>query len=88
LTLLGESNVVAKLIPDRAKEFASHGCIVYATARNTERMQTLHHHPRIELLPIDVTDDHTIKLVVDTIIANEGRIDIVVNNAGTGCYGV
>jgi len=45
-------------------------------------------HPRIELLPLDVTDDSAIKLVVDTIIANEGRIDIVVNNAGTGCYGV
>lgn len=50
-------------------------------------MQALH-HPRIELLPLDVTDDSAIKLVVDTIIANEGRIDIVVNNAGTGCYGV
>lgn len=50
-------------------------------------MQNLH-HPRIERLPIDVTDDSAIKLVVNTIIANEGRIDIVVNNAGTGCYGV
>ena len=61
--------------------------MVYAAARNIERMQNLH-HPRIERLPIDVTDDSAIKLVVNTIIANEGRIDIVVNNAGTGCYGV
>lgn len=75
------------LIPNRAKEFAVHGCKVYASARNTERMKALQ-HPRIELLPLDVTDDSAIKLVVDTIIANEGRIDIVVNNAGTGCYGV
>jgi 1-acylglycerone phosphate reductase len=45
-------------------------------------------HPRIELLPLNVTDDSAIKLVVDTIITSEGRIDIVVNNAGTGCYGV
>ncbi|KAF8506569.1 NAD-P-binding protein [Russula emetica] len=69
-----------------AKEFASHGCKVFATARNTERMQALH-HPRIDLLPLDVTDDSAIKLVVDTIISKEGRIDIVANNAGTGCYG-
>ena len=45
-------------------------------------------HPRIEHLPLDVTNDSAVKLVVDTIIASEGRIDIVVNNAGTGCYGV
>jgi NAD(P)-dependent dehydrogenase (short-subunit alcohol dehydrogenase family) len=51
-------------------------------------MQALHQLPRIELLPLDVTDDSAVKLVVDTIIANEGRIDIVANNAGTGCYGV
>lgn len=50
-------------------------------------MQTLH-HPQIELLPLDVADDSAVKLIVDTIIAKEGKIDIVVNNAGTGCYGV
>jgi len=69
-----------------AKEFASRGCNVYATARNTERMQALH-HPRIQLLSLDVTDDSDIKRVIDFIIENEGKIDIVVNNAGIGCYG-
>jgi len=46
------------------------------------------HHLQIELLSLDVTDDSAIKGVVSTIIANEGRIDVVVNNAGVGCYGV
>ncbi len=50
-------------------------------------MQALH-HPRIELLSLDVTDDSAVKLAIDVIIANEGKIDIVVNNAGIGCYGV
>ena len=50
-------------------------------------MQALQ-HPQIQLLPLDVTDDSAVKLVVDTIIANDARIDVVVNNAGTGCYGV
>ena len=45
-------------------------------------------YPQIQLLPLDVTDDSAIKLVVDTVIANDGRIDDVVNNAGIGCYGV
>lgn len=42
----------------------------------------------IELLSLDVVDDSAIKVAVGTIIANEGKIDIVVNNAGVGCYGV
>jgi 1-acylglycerone phosphate reductase len=45
-------------------------------------------HPfQIELLPLDVTDDTAVKDVVSTIIANEGHIDVVVNNAGVGCCG-
>ena len=50
-------------------------------------MQALH-HLQIELLSLDVTDDAAIQGVITTIIANEGRIDVVVNNAGVGCYGV
>jgi NAD(P)-dependent dehydrogenase (short-subunit alcohol dehydrogenase family) len=50
-------------------------------------MQALR-HLHVELLSLDVVDDPAIKLVVSTIIANEGKIDIVVNNAGVGCYGV
>jgi 1-acylglycerone phosphate reductase len=50
-------------------------------------MQALH-HLQIDLLPLDVIDDSAIKVVINTIMANEGKIDIVVNNAGVGCYGV
>ncbi|KAI0308321.1 NAD-P-binding protein [Multifurca ochricompacta] len=69
-----------------AENFASEGCKVYATARKLEKMQALH-HSKIELLPLDVTDDTAVKEVVNTIITKEGKIDIVVNNAGAGCYG-
>jgi len=49
-------------------------------------MQTL--HPlKIELLSLDVTDDTAVEAVISTVIANEGHIDVVVNNAGVGCYG-
>jgi 1-acylglycerone phosphate reductase len=49
-------------------------------------MQALH-HLQIELLALDVTDDTAVQAVISTIIANEGHIDVVVNNAGIGCYG-
>ncbi|KAH9996015.1 NAD-P-binding protein [Russula vinacea] len=68
------------------ERIASQGCKVYATARNVERMQALQ-HSQIDLLPLDVIDDSAIKTVINTIVANEGKIDIVVNNAGVGCYG-
>jgi NAD(P)-dependent dehydrogenase (short-subunit alcohol dehydrogenase family) len=51
-------------------------------------MQALLVHPlKFELLPLDVTDNTAVEAVVSTVIANEGHIDIVVNNAGVGCYG-
>jgi len=69
-----------------AKEFASHGCKVYASARNVERMQALLLWD-VEPLSLDVNDDSAIKVVINSIMAIEGKIDIVVNNAGVGCYG-
>ena len=44
-------------------------------------------HPNIERLALDVTNDANVRQVVETIIEREGRIDIVVNNAGAMCHG-
>ncbi|KDQ17807.1 hypothetical protein BOTBODRAFT_29961 [Botryobasidium botryosum FD-172 SS1] len=61
--------------------FAERGCAVYATARRMEAMAGFV-HPEIRKLVLDVNDEENIKKVVDTIIEREGRIDILISNAG------
>lgn len=64
-----------------AKFLASNGYTVYAGSRNAtvaEGSGSLKH------IYIDVTKTDTIKNAVKTIIKNEGKIDVLVNNAGFG----
>lgn len=42
---------------------------------------------RIFIIPLDVTDKTQIEAAVDVIMANHGRVDIVVHNAGVLKYG-
>ncbi|NYG46807.1 NAD(P)-dependent dehydrogenase (short-subunit alcohol dehydrogenase family) [Bradyrhizobium sp. IAR9] len=62
------------------------GFTVYAAARRVEQMKPLE-ADGIHILPLDVTDEASIRTCVETITAREGRIDILVNNAGYGSYG-
>jgi short-subunit dehydrogenase len=39
------------------------------------------------MLTCDVTDENSVKALVDTVLAQTGRIDVVVNNAGLGLFG-
>jgi len=69
-----------------ARELAAAGFTVYAAARRVERMEPLTEvgiHP----LAMDVTDDASLQAGVATIIDEQGRIDVLVNNAGYGSYG-
>ena len=70
----------------RCEAYANLGCIVYATARRPEAMAKLD-QPTIHKLTLDVTKDDQVKGVVKTIIEREGKIDIVVNNAGMAVPG-
>lgn len=70
----------------RCGEFAARGCIVYATARRRETLEGFQ-SPRIKPLVLDVLREDDIHSVVKTIIDTEGRIDVLVNNAGALCAG-
>ncbi|MBD2112359.1 MULTISPECIES: SDR family oxidoreductase [Cyanophyceae] len=66
--------------------FHRQGCRVVATARRLEAIDDLKAQG-ILTLPLDVTDSVAMNSVIDTVLAQIGRIDILVNNAGFGQFG-
>jgi short-subunit dehydrogenase len=62
------------------------GYVVYAGARRVDRMAALA-DKGVHVRSLDVTDDSSMVALVDAIVAEQGRIDVLVNNAGYGSYG-
>ena len=71
---------------EAARLFAANGFVVYGAARRMERMEPLK-ALGIHTLPLDVTDDASMVNCVRTLLEREGRIDVLVNNAGYGFFG-
>ena len=69
-----------------ARRLRAAGYLVYAGARRVERMQQLA-EAGIRVRPLDVTNDSSMTGVIDEIVADGGRIDVLINNAGYGSYG-
>ncbi|SIS85255.1 NADP-dependent 3-hydroxy acid dehydrogenase YdfG [Zobellia uliginosa] len=69
--------------------FAEKGYKVYASMRNLKKADRLREKIEegnldVDILELDVTKVDSIKAAVDTIIGKEGRIDVLINNAGAG----
>ena len=70
-----------------ALEAAARGHRVFASARDREGLRELEEGGAIRCLALDVTDAASIRGAVASVLAEAGRVDALVNNAGYGQYG-
>ncbi|RZJ99658.1 MAG: SDR family NAD(P)-dependent oxidoreductase, partial [Flavobacterium sp.] len=76
-----------------ANSVAALGHKVYATMRdidgkNADKAKALAAVENVTVLDVSLTDEKNVQNAMDTIIANEGTIDVLVNNAGVTMFGV
>ena len=65
-----------------AESFKSVGANVYITGTNRERTEAVARELNVNGVKMDVTDREEVKRVVNEIAEKEGKIDVLVNNAG------
>ncbi|MCH3923259.1 oxidoreductase [Limosilactobacillus sp.] len=69
-----------------AQSLAQNGYKVYGAARRVKSMEDLN-AAGIVPIQLDITLEDSIQAAVKEVIDREGRIDILINNAGYGSYG-
>jgi NAD(P)-dependent dehydrogenase (short-subunit alcohol dehydrogenase family) len=62
-----------------AQLLAKRGFTVFGTSRHPSGAAAM---PGVEVLPLDVCLDESVRACVDAVVKRAGRLDIVVNNAG------
>lgn len=69
-----------------ARQLQAKGYQVYAVARRTNRMTGLA-DAGIHVHAVDLTEDASMRDLVERVRVEQGRIDLLVNNAGFGAFG-
>ena len=67
---------------ETARQLIERGHCVYLGARNPERGKEAASELGARLVQLDVTDDSSVETALRVIADNEGRLDVLVNNAG------
>jgi NAD(P)-dependent dehydrogenase (short-subunit alcohol dehydrogenase family) len=62
-----------------ARLFSRRSYKVFGTSRNPSAAQNI---PGVEMLPLDVRTDESVQACVDAVANRDGRIDVLINNAG------
>lgn len=83
ILVTGASSGIGK---STAEKLLMDGHDVYVAARRIEKMQDLE-LKGAKALEMDITSEQDVQRVVDTIISDRGKIDVLVNNAGYAIYG-
>ncbi len=73
---------------ETAKYFQENGWNVAATMRSPEKEKELTKLQNMICPKLDVTDEHSIALAIESTITKFGNIDVIVNNAGYSLTGV
>ncbi|TCD28705.1 SDR family oxidoreductase [Pedobacter psychrodurus] len=76
-----------------ANSVANLGHKVYATMRdingkNADKSKALSKVENLTVLDVSLTDENSVQKAIETVLAKEGRIDVLVNNAGIAMTGV
>src|SRR5690606_4557409 len=83
ILITGASSGIGKAT---ALKLLAKGHTVYGAARRTDRMTELEEFGGTALR-MDVCNEGEMQLVVEQVIKEQGRIDVLVNNAGYAIYG-
>jgi short-subunit dehydrogenase len=81
ILITGAASGIGRAIGDH---LSSKGFNVYGTSRNPQNADNTISFP---LLKLDLADHSSIKKAFNVVISKEGRLDVLVNNAGAGITG-
>jgi len=76
----GASSGIGKIT---AEFLAEKKFIVYGSSRNPKQEKV----NNVNFIQLDLNDSNSIEKAVETIIEKEGKIDVLINNAGVGITG-